>query len=324
MTHDILFTLFRTTLILTLCGGICFLVLRRIENQLPHLSRLLWIAVLLTGWCWLPMTISIPVYESREPASFGGVPPTLAALDADGVSPTLTPLDEAHSQNTNATHPQSNTSVTPTQRAARGTERNLRVTPLNVLLTLWLGGMVITILLAAMGYLRILWSLRYTEPAEDALAEPWKKLLTEQGITRTIPMVLSQNVGPALVRLPTGYRLVIPVEIWNELSESGRLGILKHELAHFRRRDVWKSFFVRILTLPHWFNPVAHYAANRFDELAEQLCDREAFTGRREGIAEFARILLLMHENAPTHFVARQSLFGRNLQRRTGTKSPAL
>ena len=72
----------------------------------------------------------------------------------------------------------------------------------------------------------------------------------------------------------------------------------------------------RILTLPHWFNPVAWYAANRFDELAEHLCDHEAFTGKREGIAEFARTLLLLHENAPTRFVARQSIFGRDLKGR--------
>ena len=184
-------------------------------------------------------------------------------------------------------------------------------------LALWLTGMGITIFLAAMGYIRILLSLRTTEPAEDALAEPWRKLLTEHGIdSRTVPMLMSQNPGPALVRTPFGYRFVVPRELWSELSESGRQGILKHELAHFRRRDVWKSFFVRILALPHWFNPVAHYAANRFDELEEQLCDREAFSGKREQKSEFARILLLLHENAPTHFVARHSIFGRNLKHR--------
>jgi beta-lactamase regulating signal transducer with metallopeptidase domain len=190
------------------------------------------------------------------------------------------------------------------------------------LLHLYFAGMAITLLLAAWGYIRILLCLRKAEPAEDALAEPWRNLLTQHGIdARSIPMLLSKDLGPALVQTPLGARLVVPSELWSELSASGRLGILKHELAHFRRRDVGKSFFVRMLTLPHWFNPMAHYAANRFDELAEQLCDREAFlsetqSGQQEGISEFAEVLLLLHENAPAHFVVRHSIFGRNLKRR--------
>jgi hypothetical protein len=53
--------------------------------------------------------------------------------------------------------------------------------------------------------------------------------------------------------------------------------------------------------------------------LAEQLCDKEAFANGNEGISDFAKVLLLLHENAPTHFVARQSIFGRNLQRRVAS-----
>jgi len=60
MTTTILFILFRTTLILTFCGGICFLALRKIEHYLPKLSRLLWGAVLLTGCFWLQPVIQIP------------------------------------------------------------------------------------------------------------------------------------------------------------------------------------------------------------------------------------------------------------------------
>ena len=59
-TYTILFELLRTTLILTFCGGICFLALRKIEHRLPKLSRLLWVAVLLTGWFWLQPVIEIP------------------------------------------------------------------------------------------------------------------------------------------------------------------------------------------------------------------------------------------------------------------------
>ena len=328
--NDILFTLFRTTLVLTLCGGICFLALRKIEHRLPKLSRLLWVAVLLTGWCWLQPVIQIPTTYFAGTPAFNDPPTMVGSRPPGGYvgdsrqewETAKHDMDVAQSAEYRTLPPggrQPTYSETNNQVPAQ--ERGGASPPVTTyILPLWLTGMFITILLSAVEYIRILYRLRYTEPAEDALAEPWRKLLTEHGIdSRTVPMLMSQNFGPALVRTPLGYRFVVPNELWSELSELGRQGIFKHELAHFRRRDVWKSFFVRILALPHWFNPVAHYAANRFDELAEQLCDREAFAGKREDISEFARILLLLHENAPTHFVARQSIFGRNLERRVAS-----
>ena len=352
MTTTFLLTLLRTTLVLTLCGGVCFLALRKIENRLPKLSRLLWLAVLLTGWFWLQPVIEIPVAETAD-----GRPQTAAeeqsrnlqiaeerparAQDlAQGKRYSAPPWDSETPPNIQPpregqeNHAGDGDILLPLQGGIdvmvsddTGRCPGLGLMPLagrdgtcRLLSYIWLGGMLLTVLLATSGYIRILWSLRKAELADDTLATPWKNLLKEHRIdSRTIPMVISQKLGPALVRMPLGYRLVVPSELWSELSASGRQGILKHELAHFRRRDVWKSFFVRILTLPHWFNPVAHFAANRFDELAEQLCDREAFAGKREGISEFADVLLLMHENAPTHFVVRQSLFGRNLKRRVAS-----
>ena len=308
--ETILFALLRTTLVLTLCGGLCFLALRKIETRLPRLSRLLWIAVLLTGWFWLQPVIPIPHFAGTPIADGTPVP---SATPASISAPAIPDVVE---------QPVPSVSVESIVRAEL--PQPIIVKPeyrLNeVIFAVWFGGMVVTIFLAAAGYVRILFCLRNTEPVGDALSKPWQTLLMEHGIApQTIPMLLSRNLGPALVRTPLGYRLVVPLELWDELSESSRLGILRHELAHFRRRDVWKSFFVRILALPHWFNPIAHYAANRFDELAEQLCDREAFAGQREGLSEFARILLLLHENTPTHFVARHSFFGRNLKRRVAS-----
>ncbi|MCL2711324.1 MAG: hypothetical protein FWE95_10625, partial [Planctomycetaceae bacterium] len=350
---DLLLILFRTTLVLTLCGGVCFLALRRIESRVPKLSRLLWVAVLLTGWFWLQPVIQIPIGETADlrpqtvadfavpafvepPTMVGSRPPggyvgdsrqepetaiydvvvapsaEYRTLSPGGRQPTIIETD-------NPIPAQERAGVSPPVAPPRGssaTNRQVYAQPL--LLAIWFGGMGIVILLSTTAYLRILLSLRKATCADETLSASWWQLLTKHGISpKAVPMVITQHLGPALVRTPLGYRLAVPGELWSELSESGRQGILKHEFAHFRRRDVWKSFFVRMLALPHWFNPVAHYAANRFDELAEQLCDRDAFCsetlkGRQEELSEFARILLLLHDNAPTRFVARQSIFGRN------------
>ncbi len=312
--HDLLYTLLRTTLFLTVCGGVCFISLRKIETRLPRLSRFLWLAVLLTGWVWLQPAIQIP-HLAGTPRSPVETPTPPVEMPLYEEIPRQIDTIPAPPMFLRENFPIESPTAVEILPEAKTFDWKLLM--MKSVFAVWLGGIFLTIMLAATGYVRILLLLRNTVSADDDFAGPWRRLLSEYGIKeKKIPMLLSKNLGPALIRTPLGYRLAIPDELWSELSESGRLAVLQHELAHFRRRDVWKSFFVRILALPHWFNPVAHYAANRFDELAEQLCYREAFLGKREGVTEFARTLLLMHENAPTHFVARQSIFGRDLKRR--------
>ncbi|HBO45346.1 MAG TPA: hypothetical protein DD670_15735, partial [Planctomycetaceae bacterium] len=100
---------------------------------------------------------------------------------------------------------------------------------------------------------------------------------------------------PLLCRWPDGYELVVPAELWGSLGESARLGIMRHELAHYQRGDVWKSLAVRLLALPHWFNPAAWLAARRFEEAAEWACDEAAVAGHTPQ-TEYARTLLALAE----------------------------
>ena len=57
------------------------------------------------------------------------------------------------------------------------------------------------------------------------------------------------------------------------LSSEQRISILRHELSHVTRFDLWKSLFIRVLALPQWFNPAAWIAIHAFDEAAEWACD---------------------------------------------------
>ena len=321
--------LLRTTLFLSVGGVVCSLVLRRIGNHAPQLSRMLWLAVLLSGWFWVRPMISIS-YESKAKDA----KPVVTAHDETLTQPHMLNMlpvrHEMFEQNHVPTMQNAQNIVqgeaaiveTFAETAAHENIEKIDWKPwiLSTVFAVWISGMVVSIFLAAAGYIKFLLALGKTVPADASFAGPWRQLLKQHGIdSRTIPMLVSEcdaSLGPALIRTVHGYRLVVPRELWSELSEAGRCGILKHELAHFQRLDVWKSFFVRVLALPHWFNPIAHLAVHRFEEAAEQLCDRAAFDLQQEGALEFARTLLLLHENAPTQFVARQSIFGRGLKHR--------
>ncbi|WP_040197338.1 M56 family metallopeptidase [Candidatus Soleaferrea massiliensis] len=51
--------------------------------------------------------------------------------------------------------------------------------------------------------------------------------------------------------------------------------ILKHELIHYRRRDLWYKLMVLLCTALHWFNPVVHLAGKYISLDCEISCDQE-------------------------------------------------
>ncbi|SHJ15822.1 M56 family metallopeptidase [Lutispora thermophila] len=51
--------------------------------------------------------------------------------------------------------------------------------------------------------------------------------------------------------------------------------ILKHELIHLRRKDLWYKRLVFIATAIHWFNPVVYAMAKAIASQCEISCDAE-------------------------------------------------
>ena len=102
----------------------------------------------------------------------------------------------------------------------------------------------------------------------------WRGLLAAADVRRPIRLRVTADVGPLLCRRLGGYELMIPAELWRDLNVAQREAILRHELADYLRGDVWKSLAVRVLMLPHWFNPAAWWAVRRFDEAGEWACDQ--------------------------------------------------
>ena len=95
------------------------------------------------------------------------------------------------------------------------------------------------------GYVRFASRLPVARAAEEDWIEQWQTLLVDFGIRRAVPLRVTGETGPMLCRLPRGYELLIPGPLWHELSPSERGAILRHELAHLARGDVWKSLAVR-------------------------------------------------------------------------------
>jgi len=48
---------------------------------------------------------------------------------------------------------------------------------------------------------------------------------------------------------------------------------ITHELTHIKNRDLWVKFFANIVSVIHWFNPLAHLLCKKINDVSEAYCD---------------------------------------------------
>ena len=64
-----------------------------------------------------------------------------------------------------------------------------------------------------------------------------------------------------------------------EISADELEHIFKHELTHYRHRDLWMNLFVLLVSAMHWFNPFVHLMAKTIRMDCEAACDEAVVTG---------------------------------------------
>ncbi len=270
----LLVMLLRTTVFLSAAAIAVRLVLKFGRPASPTVHRAVWLLVLLTGWFWWRLPVTIPYYEAAPaPAADQG------SFDMDDRASAV-PVAAAISAG-----------VRP-MPADQGFLAPLRANWPLAVVAVWLFGMFVVVAVWITCYLRSLRQLRPVGRVEEIWVRQWEDLCARHGVREAIPFRATKSAGPLLCRLPQGHLLVVPSVLWQQLTPPGRLTILKHELAHWKRRDLLKSTLVRLLVLPHWFNPLAWAAAAWFDEAAEWACDEAAKGATLEGCQEYAKALL--------------------------------
>ncbi|HXO86321.1 MAG TPA: M56 family metallopeptidase, partial [Gemmatimonadales bacterium] len=138
---------------------------------------------------------------------------------------------------------------------------------------IWLSGVVVVLLLVALGMARIAWLARVTPPAQD---ESWlllvEQLSRELGLTRHVRVLQAQ--APAMpmtwgIRRPV---ILLPAEA-DEWPAERRRDVLLHELAHVKRHDFFVQLIARVACAVYWFHPLVWLAATRLREERERACD---------------------------------------------------
>ena len=91
------------------------------------------------------------------------------------------------------------------------------------------------------------------------------------GLRRLPALRLAEN------RMPMTYGLFRPVIVLPmdaaDWTDQRRLAVLRHELMHVKRRDLWWTVVVEAVLIPLWWHPLARQLKQQVADLCEQACD---------------------------------------------------
>ena len=183
---------------------------------------------------------------------------------------------------------------------------------------IWAVGMVVIILLRAVGYCRLLMLLRNAQEILPEQNRQWREIQAALGITadHRLQLLLTDQIGPGLVTRPSGAAVLVPQSLWEDASDFVREGVLRHELSHYRHRDGLKSLLFFLLVAVHWFNSFAWFAWRKFNAAAEWRCDLEAYGRDEDSLYRFAESMLALHKTTDRHVALLHGFKNRDLKER--------
>lgn len=160
--------------------------------------------------------------------------------------------------------------------ADTGTVKTVDIT--DILLTLWLAGVISCILWQGIGYYRLIHSLkgksRSVERAD--LHTILQEQCTDLVIDRGIPLRVSSAADCPMLAGFIHPTLYLPDE---RISRTDAAFIFRHELTHYKHGDLWLKLLLLAARCLHWFNPLVHLIARFAQEDIEAACDDAVVRG---------------------------------------------
>ena len=246
----------------------------------PRAEQIAWALVLAQGLLLAPVPIAVSSHWLTTATNSKPQEPIASTAFGPERMLTRSVQNTEHARATGvlaADHPQSDELSTGSAVVeAHLKKRSSALSWPTIIFATWLVGIFGCLGLGWLRYRSFARQLNASRDVPSQWQSEWRQVLEREQVSVSIPLVATTDIGPALSRTPAGFRLAVPRRLWSELVPAQRLSILRHELAHFRRGDIWRGLFARGVALLHWFNPVAWWAVAQFERQLEFACDRAA------------------------------------------------
>lgn len=223
-------------------------------------------------WAILALRLLIPVQLTLPQAPVQVMPRTSYVVQSDQTAFRQAGLPVTQTPTRWVTGTQAQT----LSAADTGTVKTVDIT--DILLTLWLAGVIACVLWQGIGYYRLIRSLkgksRSVERADlhTILQEQCADLV----IDREIPLRVSSAADCPMLAGFIHPTLYLPDE---RISRTDAAFIFRHELTHYKHGDLWLKLLLLAARCLHWFNPLVHLIARFAQEDIEAACDDAVVRG---------------------------------------------
>lgn len=223
-------------------------------------------------WAILALRLLVPVQLTLPQAPVQVMPRTNYVVQSDQTAFRQAGLPVVQ----NPTRWVTGTQAQTLSAADTGTVKTVDIT--DILLTLWLAGVISCILWQGIGYYRLIRSLkgksRSVERADlhTILQEQCADLV----IDREIPLRVSAAADCPMLAGFIHPTLYLPDE---HISRTDAAFIFRHELTHYKHGDLWLKLLLLAARCLHWFNPLVHLIARFAQEDIEAACDDAVVRG---------------------------------------------
>ena len=223
-------------------------------------------------WAILALRLLIPVQLTLPQAPVQVMPRTSYVVQSDQTAFRQAGLPVAQNPARWVTGTQAQT----LSAADTGTVKTVDIT--DILLTLWLAGVIACVLWQGIGYYRLIRSLKGTsQPVERAdLHTILQEQCADLIIDREIPLRVSSAADCPMLAGFIHPTLYLPDE---RISRTDAAFIFRHELTHYKHGDLWLKLLLLAARCLHWFNPLVHLIARFAQEDIEAACDDAVVRG---------------------------------------------
>ncbi|XID90450.1 M56 family metallopeptidase [Paenibacillaceae bacterium WGS1546] len=198
-----------------------------------------------------------------------------------------------------------------------------RTIPANIVLSFirfWAIGAIAFAAWQTYCYRRFLKKLEHTRtsvPKNSEAAIQLSSIKETLGVKSNVQLAYSSAIrSPVLVGLwkPTIY---LPME--NAVNVDMGM-VIRHEMIHLKRKDLWVKAFTLSASALHWFNPLVHILRKDIHIWSELSCDEEVVKemshAERKCYGETILNVMAGSRNLPVQFCASLSSDGKQLKRR--------
>ena len=223
-------------------------------------------------WAILALRLLIPVQLTLPQAPVQVMPRTSYVVQSDqtafrqaGLPVTQTPARWV-----------TGTQAQTLSAADTGTVKTVDIT--DILLTLWLAGVIACVLWQGIGYYRLIRSLKGTSRSVERadLYTILQEQCADLVIDREIPLRVSSAADCPMLAGFIHPTLYLPDE---RISRTDAAFIFRHELTHYKHGDLWLKLLLLAARCLHWFNPLVHLIARFAQEDIEAACDDAVVRG---------------------------------------------